>query len=69
MEMVCDDVLRRDFVGGLVTYFIYTTLLIGLYVVGMSYMAAQRSAPLRSRRHTMMGGFINNKYIKKEPVL
>ena len=27
-----------------------------LYVVGMSYMAAQHSAPLRSRRHTMMGG-------------
>ena len=26
MEMVCDDVLRRDFVGGLVTYFIYTKI-------------------------------------------
>lgn len=33
MEMVCDGVLRRDFVGGLVTYFIYTTLLVMFYVV------------------------------------
>ena len=52
MEIVGDVVLRRDFVGGLVTYFIYTTLLVMLYVVGMSYMAAQRSAPLRSGRRT-----------------
>ena len=30
-----------------------------LYVVGMSYMAAQRSAPLRSGEHTMMGELIS----------
>jgi hypothetical protein len=45
MEMVCDGVLRRDFVGGLVTYYIDTTLFVMLYVVGMSYMAAQTLKP------------------------
>ena len=52
MEMVCDGVLRRDFVGGLVTYFIYTTLLVGLYILWTTDMAAQHSAPLRSGERT-----------------
>ena len=40
-------------------YYIDTTLLVGLYILCTTYMAAQCNAPLRSGRHTMMSGFIN----------
>ena len=39
-------------------YFIGAALLVGLYKIKTSNMAAQFNAPLRSRRHTMMDGFI-----------
>ena len=60
MEMVCDGVLRRDFVGGLVTYFIYTTLLVGLYILWTTDMAAQRYSPnpcflIKKIKNTMVG--------------
>ena len=45
--------------GFLVTYYIDTTLLVGVYILWALYMAAQHSAPLRSGEHTMMGGFIS----------
>ena len=41
-------------------YFIYTTLLVGVYISKPAYMAAQRSAPLRSVEHTMMDEIINS---------
>ena len=45
--------------GFLVTYYIDTALLVGVYILWALYMAAQHSAPLRSGEHTMMGGFIS----------
>ena len=41
-------------------YFIYTTLLVGVYIAQTTYMAAQHSAPLRSGKRTMMDKIINS---------
>ena len=41
-------------------YFINTALLVWVYVAQTTYMAAQRSAPLRSVEHTMMDEIINS---------
>ena len=42
-------------------YFIGTALLVGLYKIWSSNMAAQYNAPLRFGKHTMMGEILNNK--------
>ena len=48
----------------LVRYFIITALLAVIHVAFTQKWAAQHSAPLRSVKHTMMGEFLNKKYIR-----
>ena len=45
-------------------YYISTALFVILHIQKTQKWAAQCNAPLRSERHTMMGEFLNKKYIR-----
>ena len=50
----------------LARYFINTALLVVIHILHTQKWAAQHSAPLRSVKHTMMGEFLNKKYIRSK---